>query len=214
MSYIINGMIWVMDQIFKLTGSWGLAVIGLTLLTRLVVLPATIMQARSLRKLALIQPEQAKLQKKYKDDPERLNLEIMELYRRHKVNPATSCLGFAIQLPVLLAVIRSLDAHPALKDATFLNLTLGKPGNWVLVALVVGSTYLATRFSPTMGTTQQQGSSQTAMTVVMLAIMGYFSMRYASAVSVYIITANVAGLLERFLVPRDDTTTLEGARSK
>ncbi|HHW18996.1 MAG TPA: membrane protein insertase YidC [Firmicutes bacterium] len=214
MSYIVNGMIAVMDYIHSVTSSWGLSIIGLTLLVRLVILPFTIMQARSSQKLALIQPETQRLQKKYKDDPERLNMEIMELYRKHKVNPASSCLLLVIQFPVLWAVIRALEAHPALKSATFLGIALGRPEKVFLPILAVATTYLAVRLSPTMGGgVQQQGQGQNAMIVAMLGIMWYFSFRFAAAVSIYIITANIAGLFERFLVPRGETAG-EGARSK
>lgn len=214
MAYVINGMIAIMDFIHSVTSSWGLSIIGLTLLVRLVILPFTIMQARSSQKLALIQPEQQRLQKKYKNDPERLNMEIMELYRRHKVNPASSCLLLVVQFPVLWAVIRSLEAHPALKGATFLGISLGQPEKVVLPIIVVATTYLAMRLSPTMGGgMQQQGKSQNAMMLGMLGIMWYFSFRFAASVSIYIITANMVGLLERFLVPRSQTSG-EGARSK
>jgi len=214
MAYVINGMIAIMDFIHSVTSSWGLSIIGLTLLVRLVLLPFTIMQARSSQKLALIQPEQQKLQKKYKNDPERLNIEIMELYRRHKVNPASSCLLLVIQFPVLWAVIRSLEAHPALKGATFLGISLGQPEKVVLPIIAVATTYLAMRLSPTMGGgMQQQGKSQNAMMFGMLGFMWYICFRFAASVSIYIITANMVGLLERFLVPRSQTSG-EGARSK
>ena len=87
MSYIVDTMLKVMDVLHGLTGNWGLSIIGLTLLVRLIILPFTIMQGRSTQRMAMIQPELDKMQKKYKDDPERLNLEIMDIYRRNKVNP-------------------------------------------------------------------------------------------------------------------------------
>ena len=92
MSYIVNLMLSVMDFIYGVVGNWGVTVIGLTILVRLIVLPLTIAQGHSARRMALIQPELDRLQKKYGDDPERLNLEMVDLYRRHKVNPATGCL--------------------------------------------------------------------------------------------------------------------------
>ena len=76
MSYIVNVMLKVMDSIYGIAGNWGVTIMGLTILVRLIVLPLTIVQGRSARRMALIQPELDKLQKKYGDDPERLNLEL------------------------------------------------------------------------------------------------------------------------------------------
>lgn len=210
MSYIIEFLSKVMDYIGTATGNYGLAVMGLTLLIRLVVLPFTIIQARSTQKMAIIQPETAKLQKKYKDDPERLNMEIMDLYRRHKVNPASSCIVLAIQFPVLMAMIRALDFNQALKGARFLGLTLGQPGGLPMAIVAALTTYLSVKFSPSMGAGAQQGQSQNVMTLAMVGLMLFFSWKYAAAVSLYIITANLLGLVERYLVPRPETTP-EGA---
>jgi YidC/Oxa1 family membrane protein insertase len=204
MSYIVNFMISVMNAIEGVTHSWGLAIVGLTILVRLVILPFTIMQVRSARAMAIIGPEQQRIQKKYKDDPELMNQKLMDLYREHKISPFSSCLGLALQFPVLIAMIRTLGSHPALETATFLGLKLGSPPDpwWPMVLVAAGTTYLAMRFSPSMNTGAQQGGSQNVMMLVMLGLMGYFATRYASAVSVYIITANLVGILERYVVPR------------
>lgn len=219
MSHIVNLMLAVMDFIYGVVGNWGVTIMGLTILVRLVVLPLTILQGRSASRMALIQPELDKLQKKYADDPERLNLEIMDLYRRHKVNPASSCLLPFIQLPILWAMIRALEAHEQMKGASFFGLILGEPAmkqgtgyGVVVVGFTVLTTYLAMRLSPAMATGQQQ-EGQNAMLLGMLAFMAYLSIRFATAVSVYIITANLFGLVERLAIPRGETTG-EGARSK
>jgi YidC/Oxa1 family membrane protein insertase len=204
MSYIIDLMISVMNAIEGVTHSWGLAIIGLTVLMRVALLPLTMMQARSTRAMAIIGPEQQRLQKKYKDDPELMNQKLMELYSEHKISPFSSCLGLALQFPILMAMIRSLGAHPALETATFLGLNLGSPPDpwWPLVLVAAGTTYLAMRFSPSMSAGAQQGSSQNVTMLVMLGLMAYFATKYASAVSLYIITANLVGVLERFVVYR------------
>lgn len=203
MSYIVGFMISIMNAIEGVTHSWGLAIVGLTILLRLVLLPFTIMQVRSARAIALITPEQQRIQKKYKDDPELMNQKIMELYREHKVSPFSSCLGFALQWPILIAMIRALGAHPALETATFLGLKLGSPPDpwWPLALVAMGTTYLALRFSPSLNASQQQPGSQNVMAVAMVGLMAFFASRYAAAVSVYIITTNLVGILERYVIP-------------
>lgn len=212
MTYIVTLLQSVMRFIYGATGQWGLAIISLTLLVRLVILPLTVIQGRSAVKMQQIQPEATKIQKKYKDDPERLNIEIMDLYRRNKVSPWASCLPLLLQFPVLIGMIRALDL-PDLAAASFLGLALGKPGGIVMAVAAAGTTYLSMKFSPTMGGGTQQGGAQNTTMLAMMGLMFFFSWKYSAAVSVYIITANLAGLLERYLVPHPRPLTPEGAGS-
>ncbi len=205
MQYVVRFLSSVIDKLAALTGSYGLAVIGLTVAVRLILLPVTIIQARSLQMMNLIKPEEEKIRKKYKDDPERLQLEIMDLYRRYKVNPASSCIVLALQLPILMAMIQSLGFNESLKGATFLGLTLGAAGGWVMAVVAAVTTYLSSKFSPTMGA-GQQGQSQNVMMIFMVGLMFYLGWKYAAAVSLYIITANLIGLVERYLVPQPQGT--------
>ncbi|HHY34768.1 MAG TPA: membrane protein insertase YidC [Firmicutes bacterium] len=200
MSYLVNAMVAVLDFFYGLTSSWGLAIILLTFVVRLIILPLSIMQARANQRLQELQPELQRIQKKYKDDPERLNLELADLYHRYRVNPASGCLVFLVQLPILLGIIRALEAHTALKSATFLGITLGQPERLWLPLITVATTYIAFKLTPSMGG-GAQASQQTAMMVALLALMFFFSFRFSAAVALYIIAANVFGLFERLVVP-------------
>ncbi|NLA61203.1 MAG: membrane protein insertase YidC [Firmicutes bacterium] len=202
MQYVVGFLSGIIDRLAGLTGNYGLAVIGLTVAFRLVLLPVTIIQARSLQAINILKPEEEKIRKKYKDDPERLQLEIMDLYRRHKVNPASSCIVLAIQMPPLMAMIQALGANEALTGAAFAGLTLGQPGGWVMAIVAALTTYLSTKFSPTMGAAGQQGQAQNVMTIFMVGLMFYLGWKFAAAVSLYIITANLLGLVEKFVVPQ------------
>jgi YidC/Oxa1 family membrane protein insertase len=209
MQYIVQFLSSVIDYIGNATGNYGLAVIGLTVAVRLVMLPFTIMQARSTQALNVMKPEMDKINKKYKDDPERLNMELMELYRKHKVNPASSCIMIAIQFPILMAMIQALGFNEALKGASFLGLKLGESGGLPVAAVAAITTYVSVKLSPTMGG-GQAGQSQNVMLIVMVGLMLFFAWKYDVAVSLYIVTANLLGLVERYLVPRPEITP-EGA---
>src|SRR4029079_15392873 len=91
-----------------LGGSWGLAIIGLTVVVRLLLLPLTLKQFRSMQALQRLQPQMKELQAKYKEDRQRLNQEMMKFYQEHKVNPFASCLPLAAQMPVFLALFYTL----------------------------------------------------------------------------------------------------------
>jgi YidC/Oxa1 family membrane protein insertase len=89
-------------------GSWGLAIVALTVLVRLVLLPLTMKQFRSMQKMQLIAPKVKELQAKYKDDKQRQSEEMMKLYREEGVNPFASCLPLVLQLPVLISLFYAL----------------------------------------------------------------------------------------------------------
>lgn len=93
---------------YKFAGDYGFAIILLTLLVKLVTLPLSIKQIKSTQAMQRIAPQQKKIQEKYKDNPEKLNRELAELFRVNKVSPFSGCLPLLIQLPVILAVFAVL----------------------------------------------------------------------------------------------------------
>ena len=89
-------------------GSWGWAIIGLTIVIRVVTLPITLKQFRGMAKMQIHAPELKKLQAKYKDDKQRLSEETMKYYKENGVNPLASCLPMLIQLPVFISLVYML----------------------------------------------------------------------------------------------------------
>jgi YidC/Oxa1 family membrane protein insertase len=98
----------ILAAIYSVVKSYGLAIILLTILTRLVLLPLSIKQTRSMREMQRIQPEVKKLQAKYKGDKQKMNQEMMALYKEHGVNPFGGCLPLLMQFPVLIALFNVL----------------------------------------------------------------------------------------------------------
>jgi YidC/Oxa1 family membrane protein insertase len=88
--------------------SWGLSIIFLTFVIRLIILPLTFRQVRSMQALQRLQPEIKKLQARYKDDRQRMNQEMMKFYQEHKVNPLSSCLPILLQLPFFISLFYML----------------------------------------------------------------------------------------------------------
>ena len=88
--------------------SWGFSIIFLTFVIRLIILPLTFKQVRSMQSLQRLQPEIKNLQARYKDDKQRLNQEMMKFYQEHKVNPLSSCFPVLLQLPFFLALFYML----------------------------------------------------------------------------------------------------------
>jgi YidC/Oxa1 family membrane protein insertase len=89
-------------------GSWGLAIIGLTVVVRAVMVPLTVSQFRSMQRMQALAPQIKALQEKYKDDKQRQQQEMMNFYRENKVNPFASCLPILLQLPVFISLFYML----------------------------------------------------------------------------------------------------------
>ena len=90
---------------------WGWAIVGLTFLTRIVILPLSLKQIRSMRHLQQHAPELKAIQERYKDDKERLQREMMKFYRENEINPLASCWPLLLQLPVFLALYQLLNSN-------------------------------------------------------------------------------------------------------
>ena len=101
---IANLLGYVLNFIYEFVKNYGIAIILFTILLKIVWLPISIWQQKSMRKSAKIQEETNKLQAKYKKDPEKLNQEILELYKREKTNPLSGCVGAILQFVIFISV--------------------------------------------------------------------------------------------------------------
>jgi YidC/Oxa1 family membrane protein insertase len=92
--------------------SWGASIIGLTIVIRMLILPLTFKQVRSMQALQRLQPEMKKIQARYKDDKQRQQQAMMEFYREHQVNPLGSCLPLILQFPFFIGLYQTLRSVP------------------------------------------------------------------------------------------------------
>lgn len=126
-SEIWNGIVaffnFLLQAFYGFSGNYGLAIIILTVLVKVVLLPLTIKQTRSMLALQKIQPEIKKIQEKYKDDKERLSQEMMKFYRENKINPMGGCLPLLLQLPVFFALFTVLRKYLLTPPATLVGNT-------------------------------------------------------------------------------------------
>lgn len=102
MSYIMMGLGWILRLCSRLTGNYGVAVILFSILIKAVLMPLTVKQQTSMLRMQKMQPLLNDLQKKYGHDKDKMNREMMKLYQKYDVNPASGCLPMLIQLPILM----------------------------------------------------------------------------------------------------------------
>jgi YidC/Oxa1 family membrane protein insertase len=96
--------------------SWGASIIGLTIVIRMLILPLTFKQVRSMQALQRLQPEMKKIQARYKDDKQKQQQAMMEFYREHQVNPLGSCLPLILQFPFFIGLYQTLRSVPFKKE--------------------------------------------------------------------------------------------------
>jgi YidC/Oxa1 family membrane protein insertase len=199
--------------------SWGLAIVFLTFVIRLLILPLTFRQVRSMQGLQRLQPEIKKLQAKYKDDKQRLNQEMMAFYREHKVNPLSSCLPILLQLPFFLALFYMLrhdlrihvcgeSSHPCgnIPAAHFLfipDITDKATGAALVVLLVL---YVGSQLVSGLITTFTADRSQRIMMLALPFVFVTFIINFPAGLIIYWITTNFWTIgqqlaIKRFLPP-------------
>jgi YidC/Oxa1 family membrane protein insertase len=105
---IAQPIFWLLDFLFRLTGNFGVAIIGLTLVVRALMFPIANKQYESMAKMRVVAPKMKAIQEKYKDDKVRAQQEMMALYKTEKVNPLAGCLPILIQIPIFYALYKAL----------------------------------------------------------------------------------------------------------
>ncbi|RPJ06291.1 MAG: membrane protein insertase YidC [Spirochaetaceae bacterium] len=109
-----------LDFFGKLTGNYGIAIILLTLLIKILTYPLTRKSFDSMKKMQALGPKMNEIRERYKDDPKRMNMEIAEMYKREGVSPLGGCLPQLLQLPILLGLYNLFGEYFALKNAMFI----------------------------------------------------------------------------------------------
>jgi len=110
----------VMHIIYKVIPNWGIAIILVSTLVFLAMYPLTFHGMKSMKKMQAIQPKMAQLREQHKNNPQKMNKEVMELYKQYNVNPFSGCLPFLLQMPVFIALYQALWRSVEFKGAPFL----------------------------------------------------------------------------------------------
>ena len=111
---------YLLDFFYLLIPNYGIAIILVTLVTKLVFLPLTFKSSESMAKMATLNPKMPEIRARLKDKPEKMNQEIAALYKKEKINPMSGCLPLLLQLPVFFALYNLLNSHFELRGAMFI----------------------------------------------------------------------------------------------
>ena len=186
--------------------SYGLAIILFTVILRILMFPLSMMQAKSTRAMALLQPRMKRLEQQYKNSPEIYNREMQALYRKYKVNPLSGCLPMLIKMPILFALFSALrDFQYTGEGAAFFwitNLSEPDPTGIVLPVIVGISSYLQSKQSMDAQppTTDQAKTMNMVMLYGMPVMMIFMTRNFAAGLAIYWSIFNILGYLMQIVI--------------
>ena len=192
-------------------GSYGLAIILLTIIIKIIVYPLTKKQLKSMKAMQKIQPELQKLQTKYKDNPRVMQQKLMELYGKEGVNPMSGCLPMLIQMPILMGMYYTLyNFDYGSVEPSFLWLpSLSETDPlYILPVLSAVTTFLQQKLSMSSESTQQMKM----MMVIMPLFIGFISLNFPAGLVLYWVTMNIVQIIQQvWIYKKDDDSDKEAA---
>lgn len=184
---------------YKFIPNYGVSIILLTLLIRLITFPLQYKSFVSMKKLQLVQPELTKIREKFKDDPQRMQKESMELFRKSGANPIGGCLPLLLQMPVFFAFYKVLYSAVELVDAPFIlwiNDLSNKDPYFVLPLLMTGAMFLQQKMTPN----TISDPVQKKVMMFMPLVFGFIMKDLPSGLSLYIFVSTIFGILQQMIV--------------
>jgi YidC/Oxa1 family membrane protein insertase len=192
-------MLWLMRQFYNLIGNWGWAIIFLTVMVKLLTLPLTHKQYKSMASMKKLQPELKALQTKYKDDKTRLQQEMMGLYKEHKVNPLSGCLPMFLMMPIYFSLYRTIYSAVELYQADYMFWIkdLSQQDPYYITPILLGLVMIVqTRLSPSTGDAMQQKVMMWVMPIMFSGMMLFLP----SGLVLYIFVNTVLGIAQQYML--------------
>ena len=204
--HLAEGLEWMMRKIHGLCGNWGVAIILLTILVRLLMWPVYAKSARSMKRMSKLSPMMAELKEKYPDDPQKVQKETMKLYSKYNINPVGGCLPMFLQLPVFLGFYRMLWGAVELRHESFMGFVtdLTMPDNLMMLGsfpLNILPILMSIASFIQMAMTPKTGDNTQRMIFMMMPVMFLvFCYNFASGLALYWTISNVFTIFQTWLM--------------
>jgi YidC/Oxa1 family membrane protein insertase len=200
LTVIAAPLFWVLGAIHKLVGNWGWAIIGLTVLLKLAFFPLSAASYKSMAKMRVLTPKLMKLKETYGDDKQRLNQEMMALYKREKVNPLGGCLPVLVQIPVFIALYWVLLGTVEMRNAPWLgwitDLSVKDP--YYVLPLIMGATmFIQTKLNPT-----PPDPIQAKVMLMMPVIFTFMFLWFPAGLVLYWTVNNILSIAQQWQITR------------
>ncbi len=199
-SILARPLFWILKFFDRFTGNYGWSIILLTIIVRIPFLPLLSKSQKSMRKMQKIQPKLNELREKYKKDPQRLQKETLEMYKKYKVNPVGGCLPMLLQIPVFFALYKVLMVAIELRGAPFMlwitDLSAKDP--YYILPIIMGITMVVQqKMTPT-----SLDPKQNRMMMLMPVVFTFMFLNFASGLVLYWLVNNVLSIIQQFFTNR------------
>ena len=195
----------ILNVFYQLTAtlgfpSYGLAIILMTLVIKMIMYPLTVKQVKSMKGMQILQPKMKELQTKYKDKPEKLQQEMIKLYKETGVNPMAGCLPLVLQMPIFIVIFYGLRDFTFNGATSFLWLTdLAQPDPlYILPVLSALTTYYQQKQTST-----EMNQQAKMMLMFMPLFIGYISTTFSSGLVLYWVTMNTVQIVQQWWMSRE-----------
>lgn len=186
----------LLKSVDKVVGNFGLSIIIVTIIIKILLLPLTIKQDKSMKAMKKLQPQLDEIKKKYSNDKQMLNIKTMELYKENKVNPAGGCLPLLIQLPILFALFGVLRGGIVPADSTFLWLKLVEPDPFYILPILNGLISFVQQ--KLMGTSDNPQMKN--MMYMFPLMMIFISYKMPAGLQIYWLTSSLAAIIQQYFI--------------
>jgi YidC/Oxa1 family membrane protein insertase len=192
----------IIEGIHKVIPNYGLAIVVLTIIIKLLTHPLTKAQFKSTAKMQTIQPEIKKIREKYKDNPQKQNQEVMRIYKENNISMFGGCLPLLVQWPLLFILFGALSNYAPFNTSRFLWLSnINTPDRYyVLPVLVFFSMFLQSKLSQLPGV--EMDSNTRMMTYFLPVIFAVWAVRWAPSILLYWITFSLVQVVEQVIILR------------
>jgi len=184
---------WLAAALFN---EYGLAILVITIIVRLVILPLTLKQYKSSKQMQAIQPQLKEIREKYATDPKKQQEETMKLFQQHGVNPLSGCFPLLIQMPVLIALYQSILGNPHIREHDFLWVQLGSPDQWFILPILAAVT---TFLQQKMMQAQMPQNMQMLLFIFPILIL-VMSWQFPSALVLYWVYSNLFTIVQSYFI--------------
>ena len=199
--FIAKPLFLLLELIQSIVKNWGLAIIGVTLVVKAILYPLTKAQYTSMAKMRMLQPKLQEMRERFGDDRQRMTQEMMDLYKKEKVNPLGGCLPILLQMPIFIALYWTFMEAVELRQAPFFgwiqDLSAQDP-YYILPILMGGSMFLLQKMSPTAVADPMQ---QKVVTFMPLIFMVFF-LWFPAGLVLYWLVSNLITIAQQQLIYR------------
>ncbi len=211
LTIVAKPIFWLMEQIHKVIGNWGWTIIVLTIMIKLAFFPLSAASYRSMAKMKLVTPKMTSIRERFKDDPQKMNAAMMELYKTEKINPLGGCLPIVVQIPVFIALYWVLLATVEMRHAPWLGWIhdLSAPDTLfgilpgvdmpvgLLPIIMAVSMYVQTKLNPT-----PPDPVQAKVMLFMPIVFSFMFFFFPSGLVLYWVVNNVLSIAQQWVIVR------------